>query len=160
MRPFNTYGPRQSARAIIPTIISQVLSGINPIALGNLDATRDFTYVSDTATGFVNALEFSRGQGENYNLGTGFEISIRELVHEISSICGVHVDVELDEARLRPGKSEVERLLSNSSLAQKAIQWNPKYRELDGLKRGLMKTIEWFSKQENLDLYRSGKYNV
>lgn len=160
LRPFNTYGPRQSARAIIPTIISQVLSGINPIALGNLDATRDFTYVSDTAMGFVNALEFSQGQGESINLGTGFEISIRDLVHEISSICGIAVDVELDEARLRPGKSEVERLLSNPGLAQKNIQWDPKYKELDGLKKGLSKTIEWFSKKENLVLYRPGQYNV
>ncbi|HSF81687.1 MAG TPA: GDP-mannose 4,6-dehydratase [Anaerolineales bacterium] len=153
LRPFNTYGPRQSARAVIPTIITQALT--QPvIRLGNLDARRDMTYVSDTVEGFLKVAEAVNVAGETFNLGTGIEISIGELVKEIFTLTGSQADVTIDDERLRPEKSEVERLLADNSLAQQRIGWKPQY----SLREGLIKTIAWI--RDNLDWYNPEQYQL
>jgi dTDP-glucose 4,6-dehydratase len=153
IRPFNTYGPRQSARAVIPTIITQVLAG-GKIHLGNLDTRRDFTYVSDTVDGFIKAGETPGVEGETFNLGTGTEISIRNLVEEVASIAGHPVDYETDQARLRPEKSEVLRLLSDNTHARQILNWSPSVTLTDGLRL----TYRWIA--EHQTLYKSGIYQV
>lgn len=140
VRPFNTYGPRQSARAVIPTIIAQVLSR-ETIQLGNLESRRDFTYVSDTVIGFELAALAEGVEGEVYNLGTGTEVSIGELAEMIQEIVGRHVPITLDEQRLRPEKSEVDRLLSDNSLARQHLDWRPQVSLVDGLR----KTVDWIA---------------
>jgi dTDP-glucose 4,6-dehydratase len=151
VRPFNTYGPRQSARAVIPTIVTQALAK-QSIQLGNLDATRDFTYVDDTVNGFLCAATASAIEGQTFNLGTGQEISIGSLAEKILQKLGAEAKVSLDSKRLRPQMSEVMRLLSNNSLARERLSWNP----LVGLDDGLDRTIAWI--RENLDRYRIGIY--
>jgi NAD dependent epimerase/dehydratase len=153
LRPFNTYGPRQSARAIIPTIITQALKH-KVLQLGNLDGTRDFTYVSDTVDGFLCAAEIPGIEGDTFNLGTGVEIRISDLVNEILSILGKQLKIKQDPARLRPEKSEVQRLLSDNSLARERLGWAPQV----SLRDGLSNTISWIS--ENLDLYHPEAYQV
>lgn len=153
LRPFNTYGPRQSARAVIPTIITQALTQ-DVIYLGNLDATRDLTYVSDTVAGFLCAGETSSVEGGTFNLGVGHEVKIGELAHEIVSLIGRNVEIRVDESRLRPSKSEVQRLLSDNSLAKAKLGWSPQVKLQDGLR----KTIEWIS--DNLSLYRPNTYQL
>lgn len=153
LRPFNTYGPRQSTRAVIPTIITQALTQ-DMIYLGNLDATRDLTYVSDTVEGFLSAGEARDIEGGTFNLGVGYEVKIGELADEIISLVGRKVEVKLDSSRLRPQKSEVERLLSDNRLAKEKLGWVP---QVD-LRDGLLKTIEWIS--ANLSRYRLGIYQV
>jgi dTDP-glucose 4,6-dehydratase len=153
LRPFNTYGPRQSTRAVIPTIITQALTQAI-IYLGNLDATRDLTYVSDTVNGFLCAGEAQGVEGGTFNLGVGYEVKIGELADEIISLVGRKVEVKLDSSRLRPQKSEVERLLSDNRLAKEKLGWVP---QVD-LRDGLLKTIEWIS--ANLSRYRLGIYQV
>lgn len=154
VRPFNTYGPRQSARAIIPTIMSQILEGRRRISLGNLTPTRDLTFVSDTVSGFIAAAESSKTVGEVVNLGTGSEISIGDLVKKIAQILGVEVAVETDTQRLRPPKSEVERLLSNPSKMCSLTGWSAKV----SLDEGLRITADWM--RENRFLYKGYIYNV
>ncbi len=153
VRPFNTFGPRQSARAVIPTIISQALVQ-DSIQLGNLGTTRDFTYVADTVTAFLKAAETPDVEGEVFNLGTGREISIRDLADKIIRMVGRPVALALDEQRLRPGASEVMRLLSDNSLAVQKLGWQPQY----SLESGLEKTIQWV--KEHLELFRVGVYEV
>lgn len=153
IRPFNTYGPRQSARAVIPTIITQALSQ-NTIRLGNLDATRDFTYVDDTVTGFLRGAEAENVEGGTYNLGTGTEISIGDLAKQIIQEVGRPVKIVVDEKRLRPKKSEVFQLLSDNSLAQEKLSWQ---HQVD-LKNGLRETIAWIAKHQ--DMYQSGQYQI
>jgi dTDP-glucose 4,6-dehydratase len=153
LRPFNTYGPRQSTRAVIPTIITQALTQ-DIIYLGNLDATRDLTYVSDTVKGFLCAGEVQGIEGGTFNLGVGYEVKISELADEIISLIGRKVEVKLDSSRLRPTKSEVERLLSDNRLAKEKLGWVPQI----ALRDGLSKTIEWIS--ANLSHYRLGIYQV
>ena len=153
LRPFNTYGPRQSARAVIPTIITQALTQ-NFIRLGNLDATRDLTYVSDTVNGFLRAGETSGIEGGTFNLGVGHEVKIGDLAEEIISLIGRNVEVRVDESRLRPSKSEVQRLLSDNRLAKEKLNWTPEIK----LRDGLLKTIEWLS--ANLSLYRPNSYQL
>jgi len=153
LRPFNTYGPRQSTRAVIPTIITQALTQ-DIIYLGNLDATRDLTYVSDTVAGFLSAGEARDIEGGTFNLGVGYEVKIGELADEIISLVGRKVEVKLDSSRLRPQKSEVERLLSDNRLAKDKLGWVPQI----ALRDGLSKTIEWIS--TNLSHYRLGIYQV
>ncbi len=153
IRPFNTYGPRQSARAVIPTIITQALTqGV--VWLGNLEARRDLTHVKDTVTGFLKVGEVAGIEGETFNLGTGVEVSIAELAQTIVSLVGKRVEIKLDESRLRPEKSEVQRLLSDNSLARQRLGWSP---EID-LENGLRDTIAWIS--EHLDLYTPDKYQI
>ena len=153
LRPFNTYGPRQSTRAVIPTIITQVLTR-NSIHLGNLDARRDFTFVTDTVNGFLCAASAPDCLGGTYNLGVGQEITIGELAREIISQVGKPVEILVDSDRLRPEKSEVQRLLSDNRLAQKVLGWSPQV----GFPEGLAQTIEWISK--HLDMYRPNQYQL
>lgn len=151
VRPFNTYGPGQSARAVIPTIITQALVQ-DEIHLGNLDAKRDFTYVTDTAMGFLKAAQTPGVVGETFNLGCGDEISIGELAHLIIEIIGRPVKIVVDQERLRPEKSEVTRLLSDNSKARNRLGWEPQV----GFREGLTHTIEWI--REHMDWYRVGEY--
>jgi len=160
LRPFNTYGPRQSARAIIPTVISQLLDDARSLRIGSLTPTRDFSFVSDTVRGFVAALTARGIEGEVINLGSGFEVSVRGLVDLIADEMGVAPHIEHPEERIRPRTSEVERLLSDNSRAQEALNWRPEFEGLEGLRQGLRRTIEWFSDPANLQRYKSTIYNT
>ncbi len=153
LRPFNTYGPRQSARAVIPTIISQALTR-DTIHLGNLDATRDLTYVLDTVNGFVRVAQVAGVEGETFNLGTGKEIRIGDLANMIIELIGRQVTVVADPNRMRPEKSEVERLISDNRLAHQRLNWLPEVPLREGLKR----TIDWIS--AHMNLYRPEQYQV
>ena len=160
LRPFNTYGPRQSARAVIPTIITQIANGQKEIKLGAISPTRDFNYVKDTVDGFVATLNSKNGLGEVINLGSNFEISIKETVELIAKIMGVTISIAQDGDRLRPPSSEVERLWADNSKAKEILNWKPRFAGPDGLKSGLEETIAWFSQPENLSGYKSGIYNL
>ena len=160
IRPFNTYGPRQSARAVIPTIISQIASGASAIHLGSTSPTRDFNFVADTVNGFISALSSEKAFGETINLGSGFEISVGDTVELIAQLMNAEVTVTTDEARLRPVGSEVERLCADNQKAAQLLNWSPVTSGIDGLKSGLMETIQWFQKPENLSLYKTNLYNV
>lgn len=153
LRPFNTYGPRQSARAVIPTIISQALTQ-DVIYLGNLDARRDLTYITDTIDGLLSAAQTPGIEGETLNLGTGIEISIGELADKIISLIGKPIEIRVDPTRMRPDKSEVQRLLSDNSHARERLGWTPKV----NLREGLTRTIEWIS--THLHLYRPKQYQT
>lgn len=160
LRPFNTYGPRQSARAVIPTIITQIASGRREIHLGSLHPTRDLNYVADTVRGFIAAAESERSVGEVINIGSGFEISIGDLALLIAEVMGAEVEIATDEVRLRPERSEVERLLASNTKAAELLGWFPEYGSLEGLKRGLQATAEWFSNPDNLKQYKAELYNI
>lgn len=159
-RPFNTYGPRQSARAVIPTIISQLASGSRCIKLGALHPTRDFNFVADTVDAFISALKSDKGLGEVVNFGSNFEISIGDTVSLIADVMGAEVEIETDAVRLRPEKSEVERLWADNSRARELFGWEPRYAGVDGLRRGLSETAAWFTNPANLAGYKSGRYNI
>lgn len=159
-RPFNTYGPRQSARAVIPTIITQIASGTRKISLGAVSPTRDFNYVEDTVAAFIAALEGEGGLGEVVNFGSNFEISIGDTVDLISEVMGVEIVVTTDEQRLRPINSEVERLWADNRRARDLFGWSPDYAGRDGLKRGLEKTVAWFANSTNLAHYKANIYNI
>jgi len=160
IRPFNTYGPRQSARAVIPTIITQLASGLKNIELGATHPTRDFNFVEDTVAGFVAAINCSKAYGEVINLGSNFEISIADTVSLISSLMNKDIQVDQDLTRLRPKKSEVDRLWAENKKAQLLLDWKPKISGIDGLKDGLQKTIDWFEKPDNLSGYKTERYTV
>ena len=160
IRPFNTYGPRQSARAVIPTIITQILDGERRIKLGSTHPTRDFTYIDDTVSGFLAALDTDEGIGEVINLGSGFEISIEDTVKTIAKVCDVEVDIVSDNERLRPEKSEVDRLFADNTKAKKILNWTPSSSSKKGFEEGLKKTLNWLSKEENLQKYKTNIYNV
>lgn len=160
LRPFNTYGPRQSARAVIPTIITQIANGVRRIKLGALSPTRDFNYVSDTVRGFIAALESDAAVGEVINVGSNYEISIGDTARLIAEVMGADIEIETDEERLRPEKSEVNRLWADNSKAKKLLGWEPQYGGRDGFKRGLQETAEWFTKPENLKRYKADIYNL
>lgn len=155
-RPFNTYGPRQSARAVIPTVITQLLSGVRRIRLGSLTPTRDFNYVIDTCSGFCALAECNSALGRVVNIGSGREISIGDTVNLISRLMNVDVDIECDEQRLRPENSEVERLLCDNGLIKSITNFSSHY----SLEEGLSETISWLSIPENLSLYKANLYNV
>lgn len=160
VRPFNTYGPRQSARAVIPTLVTQMLEGAREVRLGAVSPTRDFNFVSDTVGAFLAALESKAGAGEVINFGSNFEISIGDTARTISDVMGIEIVLRTDEARLRPSRSEVERLVADNTKARDLFGWQPMYRGLEGFKRGLAETIGWFEQPENLALYKSGIYNL
>lgn len=160
LRPFNTYGPRQSARAVIPTIISQIASGQTTIKLGALTPTRDFSFVEDTARGFIKAMETEATNGTVTNIGSGFEISIHDTAKLIASLMGKNIQFELDEERVWPEKSEVERLFASYEKAKVTMGWEPLYGGEEGFKKGLVKTIEWFLNKENLAKYKIDRYNI
>jgi NAD dependent epimerase/dehydratase len=151
VRPFNTYGPRQSDRAVVPTIITQALTQ-EKILLGNLDARRDLTFVYDTVDGFLKAATTQGIEGEVFNLGTGSEVTILDLAEKIITQVGREVDIEVDPQRLRPDRSEVQRLMADSSKARKVLGWEPKV----GLDDGLKQTIDWI--RENTGFYQAGMY--
>jgi dTDP-glucose 4,6-dehydratase len=153
IRPFNTFGPRQSARAVIPTILSQILTS-GEVKLGSLTPTRDLNFVDNTVDGFVKAGLSSRAVGQTINLGSGREISIADLAGLIAKIVGKEVPIIQDEQRLRPSKSEVERLLADNTLATKLLSWSPQI----SLETGLERTIDWF--RANTHLYQANKYNI
>jgi dTDP-glucose 4,6-dehydratase len=159
-RPFNTYGPRQSARAVIPTIITQIANGQRQIKLGAESPTRDFSYVADTVAGFIAALESDRGIGEVINLGSNFEISIGDTAHSIAEAMGSTIEIITDEQRLRPEKSEVERLWASNIKARELLGWQPQYGGRDGFMRGLTETIAWFREPANLSAYKAEIYNL
>ena len=160
VRPFNTYGPRQSARAVIPTVITQIANGEHAIKLGALTPTRDFSYVLDTVAGFIAALVGKNGLGEVINLGSNFEISISETAQLIAESMGVSIDLISDEERIRPKNSEVERLWAENAKAKELFGWQPTYGGREGFKRGLVETIDWFTQPDNLRSYKSDIYNV
>lgn len=161
IRPFNTFGPRQSARAIIPTIILQILSGGKKINLGNVYATRDLNFVSDTVEGFLSILKSNNKiNGEIINLGSGFAISIQELVGLIAKEMSVKVTIVSDKKRIRPKNSEVDELQANNYKAKKFLNWTPTYIKKKGLIEGLRKTIEWYSDKRNLKKFKSEIYNI
>ncbi|MCL6586719.1 MAG: NAD-dependent 4,6-dehydratase LegB [Anoxybacillus sp.] len=160
IRPFNTYGPRQSARAVIPTIITQIASGKKKIKLGSLRPTRDFNYIKDTVAGFISIMESERAIGEVINIGSNFEVSIGETASLIAEIMGVDIEIETDDVRVRPEKSEVERLWADNSKAKTLLGWEPKYGEKEGFKRGLKETVEWFTDERNLSQYKADVYNI
>lgn len=151
VRPFNTFGPRQSARAVIPAIITQCLAG-DTVKLGNLTPTRDLNYVANTVDGFMQAAMIPEAIGQTINLGSGREISIGDLAQLIAELVGKPIDIVNQEKRMRPEQSEVDRLLADNSLAQELLGWQPKV----SLEQGLAKTIEWL--QQNLERYRPDVY--
>ncbi len=160
VRPFNTYGPRQSARAVIPTIITQILHGKREIKLGATSPTRDFNYVQDTVTAFIAALQSTDIVGEVVNFGSNFEISIGETTQLIAEIMNAKVEILTDEVRLRPQKSEVNRLWADNTKARRLLNWFPTYGGYNGFKCGLQETVEWFSNRNNLLRYRADQYNI
>ena len=160
IRPFNTYGPRQSARAVIPTIIGQLAAGNTTIKLGAISPTRDFNYVKDTVDGFISVMNSERSVGEVINIGSNYEVSIGETAEMIADIMNVDLKIETDEQRLRPGKSEVERLWAANQKAKDLLGWAPDYGDKEGFRRGLEETIEWFTNPQNLASYKTDVYNI
>lgn len=154
VRPFNTYGPRQSLRAVIPTIITQLLKGETEIKMGSLFPTRDFNFVSDTVDGFYEIFKSNRTIGEEINIATEVEISIGELANELIKLINPNAKIITEDKRLRPENSEVDRLLGSNKKIQLLTDWKPKY----DLRSGLLETINWFEK--NLDKYKSDIYNI
>jgi NAD dependent epimerase/dehydratase len=160
LRPFNTYGPRQSARAVIPTIITQIATGNKQIKLGALSPTRDFNYVADTVSGFEAALISEKSLGKVINIGSNYEISIGDTAQTIAKIMGVEIEIVSDEQRLRPDKSEVERLWASNAKARELLDWKPEYGDVEGFCRGLEKTVAWFRDSSHLKSYKPGIYNL
>lgn len=160
IRPFNTYGPRQSARAVIPTIITQIANGKRQIKLGATHPTRDFNYVADTVRGFIAVANSERSVGEVINIGSNFEISIGDTVRAIADVMGANIEILSDDSRMRPEKSEVERLWADNAKALSLLGWAPEYGGLDGFRRGLAETAAWFQEPANLAAYKSDMYNI
>jgi dTDP-glucose 4,6-dehydratase len=160
VRPFNTYGPRQSARAVIPSLISQIASGSRQVRVGAVHPTRDFSFVSDTVDGFIAALRADAVVGEVINLGSGFEISIGDTARAIAEVMGASIELVHDERRMRPERSEVERLCAGTEKAARLLKWSPGFGGLDGFKRGLARTVEWFEDPPNLARYKADAYNI
>jgi NAD dependent epimerase/dehydratase len=156
VRPFNTYGPRQSARAVIPTIITQLQSGFEEIKVGDLEPTRDFVYVKDTVNGFLKIAESSDTIGEEINIATNSEISIGDLAGTLIKMINPEASLLQDDQRLRPDKSEVRRLFGSNEKLKKLTGWEQKY----SLEEGLAETVDWFKNPENLKGYKPGRYNV
>ena len=160
LRPFNTYGPRRSIRAVIPTIIFQILKGKNSINLGSLHPTRDFSFIDDTVEAFIKAIRNKKANGNTINIGSNFEISIKDTAKIISKLMGKKINIRMDKQRLRPKNSEVDRLLASNKKAKKLIKWTPKYSGLVGFKKGLSKTIQWFSQSNNLSVYNEDSFSL
>lgn len=160
IRPFNTYGPRQSARAVIPTVITQIAAGARRIQLGALEPTRDFTFVEDTARGFMAVAEAEACLGEVTNVGSGFEISVGDMAALVAEVMEADVEIELDPTRLRPQKSEVDRLFCDATRAGERAGWTPSFGGREGFARGLAATARWFQEPANLARYRPGSYAI
>lgn len=161
IRPFNTYGPRQSLRAVIPTVISQLLKG-DVVHIGQTSPTRDFSYVEDTAAGFISALEADADKikGEVINLGSNFEISVGDTIQAIADVLGKTPEIICEQERVRPEASEVQRLFADNSKAKTLLNWSPQYEGLDGFKAGLEKTISWLSEEKNKVFYEKSGYVI
>ncbi len=159
-RPFNTFGPRQSARAVIPTVITQIANGERRLKLGALHPTRDFNYIKDTVKGFIAMAESDAVLGEEVNLGSNDEISIGDTVQLIAEAMNAEVEITTDEQRLRPDNSEVERLWADNSKARELLGWRPEYGGREGFRRALAETAEWFTDPANLARYKHGIYNI
>ena len=159
LRPFNTYGPRQSARAVIPTVISQLAAGAREVKLGALEPTRDFNFVADTVGAFCAALDCKQF-GEVINIGSGFEIAIGDIAEMIADVMQKDATIVCDAARVRPPASEVQRLVADAGKAHRVLAYSPRYTGRDGLKRGLAATIDWFTRAANLAWYRSNDYMI
>ncbi len=153
VRPFNTYGPRQSLRAVLPTIMLQALSDNPTLNLGALTPTRDFNFVADTVSGMLAVLDNDTSLGETINIGSGFEISIADTVKLIGDITGKKLEIKTEDVRLRPANSEVERLCCDHAKAKKLLGWQPKTTGIEGLRAGLTQSLEWFAKPENRSHY-------
>lgn len=160
IRPFNTFGPRQSARAVIPTIITQIATGSTKIKLGSLHPTRDFNYVDDTVDGFIKMALSDAAIGEVINVGSNYEVSIGQTAQMIAKVMEVDIEIESDDERSRPKDSEVERLWADNSKASRVIDWQPQYAGIEGFERGLKKTALWFMNPGNLARYKPGIYNI
>lgn len=160
VRPFNTYGPRQSARAVIPTIISQIAANDGRVRIGSTHPTRDFTFIEDTVRGFIAVAESERSVGEVINIGSNFEVSIGETLETIAEIMGAAVTIESDAARQRPDASEVQRLRADNSKALELTGWRPRCAGREGFRRGLAATVAWFSQPANLGRYKTDRYAV
>ncbi len=160
IRPFNTYGPRQSARAVIPTIITQIAAGAQQVRLGAMHPTRDFNHVHDTVRGFVAVAECDAAVGQVINVGSNYEISIGETATTIARLMGREVEFVADDQRMRPVGSEVERLWADNQRARTLTGWAPLYGGGDGFERGLQETIAWFTQASNLRRYKAGLYNL
>lgn len=160
LRPFNTYGPRQSARAVIPTIISQISAGQRHLRLGSVHPTRDFSFVADTVDAFIAVAEADAAVGEVINSGSGFEISIGDTARLIARLMEKEIEIDVDSTRVRPTASEVERLVANSEKARQLTGWSPRYGGLEGFQRGLVETIAWFADAANLASYAPRQYQV
>lgn len=160
LRPFNTYGPRQSARAVIPTIITQIADGRRSIRLGSLHPTRDFSFVADTVRGFARAAVAPGILGEVLNIGSDFEISIGELARLISELMDTPIEIHTGSERVRPANSEVDRLWAGTAKARELMGWEPLYGGRDGLRRGLEATITWFKDPANRKRYAPNQYNI
>ena len=159
-RPFNTFGPRQSLRAVIPTIITQIASGKKNIQLGSLSPTRDFNFVADTCSAFMAVANCDAALGQVINAASNFEISIGDTAALISEVMNAEVLITSDEQRLRPEGSEVNRLFGDNSRLRELTGWQPAYGGLEGFRRGLSLTAEWFSNPVNLARYRPDTYAV
>lgn len=160
LRPFNTYGPRQSLRAVIPTIITQIAAEKKVITLGSTFPTRDFSFIEDTIAGFIAALRSSNGLGQVVNLGSNFEISIQSTVEFIAELMNAKITINYDDARVRPSGSEVDRLFADVSKAKNLFDWTPRYSGVDGFKKGLAQTIDWFLSKDNLRYYKPDIYSI
>jgi dTDP-glucose 4,6-dehydratase len=160
IRPFNTYGPRQSARAVIPTVITQIAAGSRTIKLGALEPTRDFNFVQDTVAGFIAVARANNSTGEVINIGSNFEVSIGETATLIAEVMGERVEVVCDAERLRPEKSEVQRLWADTRKAEALLGWRPLYGGLEGFRRGLAETVAWFTDKDHLKGYRTDVYTI
>jgi NAD dependent epimerase/dehydratase len=160
IRPFNTYGPRQSARAVIPTIITQIAQGKGTVKLGAIIPTRDFSYIKDTVRGFVAIGESDRSVGEVLNVGSNFEMSIGDAARIIAEVMGAGIEIVSDRERIRPDKSEVERLWADNTKMKDSTGWEPEYAGEEGFRRGVAETVEWFGNPENLKRYKADIYNL
>lgn len=160
IRPFNTYGPRQSARAVIPAAIIQIANGRRRIRLGSLHPTRDFNFIDDTVQGFLAVAATDKSVGQVINIGSNYEISIGDTIRLIADLMNVEVEIETDPTRIRPDKSEVERLLADNTKARMVTGWQPRFHGPEGLRRGLKTTIAWFQEPQNLKAYKADLYNI
>lgn len=160
IRPFNTYGPRQSLRAVIPTLITQIASGNKTVKLGALTPTRDFNFVDDITDAFIKVAESDKTAGETLNAGSNFEVSIGETARIIAELMEADIDIQSDEQRFRPQKSEVNRLWADNGRIKEVTDWKPEYAGIDGFKKGLTHCIKWYCDSENLARFKTDIYNI
>ncbi|WP_319577741.1 NAD-dependent 4,6-dehydratase LegB [uncultured Desulfobacter sp.] len=160
IRPFNTYGPRQSLRAVIPTLITQMANDPSQVKLGSLTPTRDFNYVGDITDAFIKVAESDRTVGTVVNAGSNFEISIADTAQAIAELMDVEISIQSESQRMRPEKSEVNRLWADNSKIKAFTDWTPRYSGIEGFKKGLQHCIEWYKEPNNLKLFKTDQYNI